>query len=58
MSDDRVPQPQSSSKVIQIVANQSWYGSCGVSQPAAQTPQEAIARDPRKSPTDPTLKGA
>lgn len=50
-----VPQPGPTAPSLQKVANQSWYGVAGVSQPPAQTPQEALARDPRKSPTNPKL---
>lgn len=45
------PEPgPTNSKAMQSVANQSWYGSCGVSKPAAQSAQEALARDPRHNP--------
>jgi hypothetical protein len=49
------PTPGPTSPSLQKVADQSWYGIAGVSQPPAQTPQEAIKRDPRKNPTNPKL---
>lgn len=43
------PKPGPTSPALQSVADQSWYGIAGVSAPPAQTPQEAISRDPRKN---------
>lgn len=47
------PVPGPTAPSLQKVADQSWYGVAGVSAPPAQTPAEAIARNPTKNPTCP-----